>query len=115
MKIKNYHGIIEWIFANTKIKNIADVEKAVLWFAAMQISMDLTNSNSAKDWAHLVLNGMPALNFESVDAWIKVYNQNRDKELNETGDENHERVPLSIEKLLEIHFEVEQSASLPCH
>lgn len=73
--MKNAKELVDWIKANTSNTSEADAVPAALWFVAYREAEDDHGSNTVKDWAHVILNGLPGVTPEYVSDWLESCDQ----------------------------------------
>jgi hypothetical protein len=97
MGIKNAKDLIEWIQSNTEHTSEANAVPAALWFVAYHEAVEDHGSNTVKDWAHVILNGLPGVTPEYVDDWFEQMIDLYDGDMEE----------FNCEGLLKAHFDID--------
>ena len=101
MSLLNAKDLIEWIKANVETDQVK-AEAAACWFVAYSEAVEDHGSNTVKDWAMVILNGLPGVTLGYVDDWFEQMVDLHDGDVEE----------FNCEGLLQQHFEIREDHRL---
>ena len=93
----NAKDLVEWIKANVETDQVK-AEEAACWFVAHSEAIEDHGSNTVKDWAMVILNGLPGVTLGYVDNWFE-------GQIDLYGGDVEE---FNCEGLLKAHFDMDE-------